>query len=86
MPDLIVARLADDAQRERITLLIEQTIETGQDEGTVRPELDAGASAIVLYEIGWAIVRRHLERRLPLPLDEALSTLNAIVGRSTMQR
>lgn len=81
-----VARLADDLQRDRITQLIEHTIEVGQQEGTLRQGLDPKASATVLYEIGWAIVRRHLEGRLALPLGEALSTLNDIVGRGTMER
>lgn len=80
-----VAHPADDLQRSRITALIEQTIEDGQSEGSIRLGLDPRSSAIVLYEIGWAIVARHLEGKLPIPLAEALATLNDIVGRGTTQ-
>ncbi len=78
------ASLARQLQRDRITELIEQTLRDGQSEGTIRGEIDAAASAAVLFEIGWAIVRSHLLGDLPLPLAEALETLNAIVGRGTM--
>ena len=80
-----VADLASDMQQARVTPLIEQTLRAGQAEGSIRPDLDPHRTAIVLFEIGWAIVRRHLEHRLPIPLAEALSTLNDIVGRGTMQ-
>lgn len=81
-----VAHLADDVQRERITALISETIADGQDQGFIRAELEPEPAAIVLYECGWAIVRRHLEGRLPIPLDQALSTLNGIVGLGTLPR
>ena len=81
-----VTHLAGELQRERICDLIERTLRAGQAEGTIRPELDPYRTAIVLFEIGWAVVRRHLEGRLDLPLADALATLNDIVGRGTMRR
>ncbi len=75
--------LARQLQRRRITALIEQTLLQGQAEETIRPDLDATMTAAVLFEVGWAIVRSHLNGDLPLPLADALATLNTIVGYGT---
>lgn len=78
-----VAALARRLQRERITALIEATLVAGQREGTIRAELSPAAAAAVLFEVGWAVVRSHLSGELPLPLAEALRSLNDIVGHGT---
>lgn len=85
--DLVNRPLAEHAgnlQRARITELIEQTLRDGQAEGTIRPDLDPAPAAIILFETGWAIVHRHIEGRLQLPLPQALATLNEIIGRGTI--
>lgn len=77
------AALARQLQRERITKLIEDTLTQGQRDRTIRMGLEPATAAIVLFEIGWAIVRSHLTGELALPLTEALTTLNNIVGHGT---
>ncbi len=77
------AALARALQRNRISELIEQTLALGQAEGTIRLDLDTAMAAAVLFEIGWALVRSHLAGDLPLPLADALATLNTIVGHGT---
>ena len=74
------AKLARELQRARVMALISETITDGQAEGTIRAELDPDATAKVLFEIGWRVVRGHLQNELSLPLADALTTLNAIVG------
>lgn len=80
------ATLARQLQRERVTDLIRTTLIDGQRAGTIRAGLDPAAAAAVLFEIGWAIVRSHLTRELPVPLGDALHTLNDIVGHGTATR
>jgi AcrR family transcriptional regulator len=80
------AALARRLQRERITGLIESTIVDGQRQGTIRSGLAPAPAAAVLFEIGWAVVRGHLTGELPLPLADALRTLNDIVGNGTVSR
>lgn len=77
------ASLARQLQRDRITGLIGTTLARGQAEGSIRAELDSETAAIVLFEIGWGIVRSHLSGELGLPLSDALSTLNEILGHGT---
>ena len=77
------ATLARQLQRERITNLINDTLVEGQKDGTIRQELDPATTAVVLFEIGWAVVRSHLTGELTLPLAEALTALNSIVGHGT---
>lgn len=84
--DAGVAALARRLQRERITTMIRVTLADGQQQGTIRAELDAEKAAAVLFEIGWAVVRAHLSGELGLPLAEALRALNDIVGNGTAPR
>ncbi len=77
------ATLARQLQREHITELIRATLTDGQRDGSIRAGLDPAVAAAVLFEIGWAIVRSHLARELPIPLGDALRTLNDIVGTGT---
>lgn len=79
-----VAHLAANVQRDRISELIGLALREGQREGTIRPEIDPEPTASVIFEIGWAIVRRHLEGHASRPLANDLDTLNDIVGRGTM--
>lgn len=79
-----VAQLAAEAQRGHITALITEALREGQREGSIRAGLDPERAASVLFEIGWAIVRRHLEGHAARPLADDLETLNDIVGRGTM--
>lgn len=79
-----VARLAARVQRQRIRQLLVEVLQAGQRDGTVRPKLDVGAAAAVLFEIGWAVVRAELEGESALSLPRALDTLNQIVGLGLM--
>jgi len=81
-----VARMAADLQRTRIRDLLRELLTTGQQEGTVRAHLDVDAAAAVLFEIGWAVVRTALEGDSRIPLDQALTTLNQIVGLGLLPR
>jgi hypothetical protein len=56
-----VARMAADVQRQRIRQLLRELLALGREEGSVRADIDVDASAAVLFEIGWAVVRRALE-------------------------
>jgi AcrR family transcriptional regulator len=78
------AALARELQRRRITELIESTLSEGQRDGSIRVEIDAATTAVVLFESGWAIVGSHLTGELPLPLGDALTALNVLVGRGTL--
>jgi len=40
----------------------------------------------VRFEIGWAVVRTALEGESQIPLDQALTTLNQIVGLGLLPR
>lgn len=80
------AVLARRLQRERITEVIEAALADGQRDGTVRADLNCAASASVLFEAGWALVRAHLTGELGLPLADALATLNDLVGKGTTTR
>ena len=80
------ATLARQLQREHITELIRATLTDGQRDGSIRAGLDPAVAAAVLFEIGWAIVRSHLTDELPIPLGDALRTLNDIVGNGTASR
>ena len=80
------ATLARQLQRDRVTDLIRTTLIDGQRAGTIRAGLDPAVADAVLFEIGWAIVRSHLTRELPIPLGDALHTLNDIVGHGTATR
>lgn len=80
------AALAAEIQRTRIRRLLAETIEAGQREGSVRGGLDPEATAAVLFEMGWGVVRAGLEGATGIPLDAALATLNDIVGRGIQVR
>lgn len=84
--DGAVARRAAEIQRSRIRALLEQTLRAGQREGSLRPSLDVGAAAAVLFEAGWAIVRAELEGTADLPLETALATLSGIIGLGILRR
>lgn len=84
--DADAAALARQLQRARITQLIATTLGDGQRDGTVRADLNPETTAAVLFEIGWAIVRSHLTGELALPLAEALTTLNDLLGKGTTNR
>jgi AcrR family transcriptional regulator len=81
-----VSRRAADIQRDRIRSLLHELLRIGQAEGSVRADLDLDAAALVLFEIGWAVVRSELEGEGGLPLDRALNTLNQIVGLGLLPR
>jgi len=81
-----VARRAADIQRSRIRELLADTLHQGMTEGTVRETLDVDATAGILFEVGWAVVRAELEGTAEIPLAKALDTLNEIVGRGIMNR
>lgn len=81
-----VARLAADIQRTRIRSLLRELLTMGQQEGSVRPDIDVEAAAAVLFEIGWAVVRSALEGESRMPLERALTTLNQIVGLGLLPR
>jgi len=81
-----VARMAADRQRARIRALLAELLSIGQREGSVRGDLDVAAAAAVVFEIGWAVVRSALEGDSEIPLDQALTTLNQIVGLGLMPR
>ena len=40
----------------------------------------------MVFEIGWAVVRSALEGASQIPLEEALNTLNQIVGLGLLPR
>lgn len=87
--DLVDGRVAETAgrlQRDRIHELLAETLEEGKAEGSIRDSVDVEASAAVLFEIGWAVVRAELEGSAKLPFDVALSTLNEIVGLGLISR
>jgi AcrR family transcriptional regulator len=75
------AALAAEIQRTRIRQLLAEILAEGRREGTVRADLDPDATAAVLFEMGWGVVRAGLENATGMPLDAALATLNDIVGR-----
>ncbi len=81
-----VSRRAAEIQRDRIRSLLCELLRAGQEEGSVRADLDLDAAASVLFEIGWAVVRRELEGEGDLPLHRALTTLNQIVGLGLLPR
>jgi hypothetical protein len=66
--------------------LLRQWLESGLEEGSINTDLDLDASASVLFEIGWAVVRSALEGGSEIPLDRALRTLNHIVGVGLLPR
>ncbi len=81
-----VARMAADVQRTGIRSLLRALLAIGQREGSVRTDLDVDAAAAVLFEIGWAVVRAALEGDSQVSLDQALTTLNQIVGLGLLPR
>lgn len=81
-----VARMAADVQRTRIRSLLRQLLSAGQQENSVRADLDVDAAAAVLFEIGWAVVRSALEGDSQIPLERALTTLNQLVGLGLLPR
>lgn len=81
-----VARRAADVQRASIKHLLSEALVTGKEEGTIRSSLDIEATAVVLFEIGWALVRAELEGTAEITLDLALDTLNDIVGLGLVAR
>lgn len=88
-PDLVdgdAARLAARVQRDRITVMLAVTLREGAARGTVRVDLDPDKTAVVLFEVGWAIVRAHLEGVNDLPLAAALDVLNTIVDHGISTR
>ncbi|MFQ5523511.1 MAG: TetR family transcriptional regulator [Acidimicrobiia bacterium] len=84
--DGAVARRAADIQRQRIRELLMEVLEQGKQEGSIREALDVEKTAAVLFEIGWAVVRAELDHSSDLPLQEALDTLNDIVGLGVITR
>jgi hypothetical protein len=78
--------MAATLQRTRIVHLLHELLAAGKREGTVRGDIDVDAGAVVLFEIGWAVVRTALEGSSQIPLDEALNTLNLIVGLGLLPR
>jgi AcrR family transcriptional regulator len=81
-----VSRRAADIQRSRIRRLLAATLEAGKREGTIRSSVDTAATAAVLFEVGWAIVRAELEGTSDVPLEAALATLNEVVGLGLLTR
>jgi len=81
-----VAQRAAEIQRTRIRHLLRELLATGQREATVRADIDVDAAAAVVFEIGWAVVRSALEGASQIPLEEALNTLNQIVGLGLLPR
>jgi AcrR family transcriptional regulator len=81
-----VARIAADVQRTRIRALLRELLAIGQREGTVRKDIDVDSAAAVLFEIGWAVVHTALEGDSQIPLEQALTTLNQIVGLGLLPR
>jgi AcrR family transcriptional regulator len=81
-----VARMAADVQRTRIRSLLRELLTIGQRESSVRADINVDAAAAVLFEIGWAVVRTALEGDSQIPLDQALTTLNQIVGLGLLPR
>ena len=81
-----VARRAADLQRARIRCLLRELLAAGQREATVRGDIDIEAAAAVLFEIGWAVVRSALEGASQVPLEQALNTLNQLVGLGLLPR
>jgi AcrR family transcriptional regulator len=81
-----VAQMAADVQRTRIRSLLRELLAIGQRESSVRADIDVDAAAAVLFEIGWAVVRTALEGNSQIPLDQALTTLNQIVGLGLLPR
>ena len=81
-----VARMAADVQRKRIRSLLRELLAIGQRENSVRADVDVDAAAAVLFEIGWAVVRSALEQDNRIPLEQALTTLNQIVGLGLLPR
>ncbi len=81
-----VARIAADHQRTRIRALLAELLTRGQREGSVRSDIDVGSASAVLFEIGWAVVRTALEGDSEIPLDQALTTLNQVVGLGLIPR
>jgi len=81
-----VSRMAADVQRARIRALLRELLAIGQREATVREDIDIDAASNVLFEIGWAVVRMALEGDSDIPLDEALNTLNQLVGLGLLPR
>jgi len=81
-----VAQRAAEIQRTRIRHLLRELLAAGQREATVRADIDVDAAAAVVFEIGWAVVRSALEGASQIPLEEALNTLNQIVGLGLLPR
>lgn len=81
-----VAERAAQVQRNRIRDLLTETLSEGKAEGTIRKSIDVEATAAVLFEIGWAVVRAELDGTADLPLDVALSSLNDLVGLGIVTR
>lgn len=81
-----VARRAAEIQRSRIRELLAETLAEGKRDGSIRADLDVEATAAVLFEIGWAVVRSELVGSSDLPLEVALDTLNDIVGLGLITR
>ena len=79
-----VAKMAAEIQRDKICALLLEVIVEGQEDGSIRRDLDAKAAAVVVFEMGWAIVRAEIEGHNSLPLEKALWTLNDIVGRGIL--
>lgn len=81
-----VAERAAELQRARIRGLMAEVLAQGRREGSIRSGLDPEATAEVLFEAGWAVVRADLEGRAGLPLSKALDTLNDVVGLGVVSR
>lgn len=84
--DGAVARRAAEIQRTRIRQLLAETLEAGKQDGSIRDTVDVAATAAVVFEIGWAVVRVELDAGFEFPLDVALDTLNDIVGLGLISR
>lgn len=81
-----VASIAAEVQRVEISALIAEALRQGQAEGVIRAELDPESTGRLLFELGWAVVRRQLEGRSTATLAEDLAALNDLVGVGTMVR
>lgn len=81
-----VARRAAEIQRGRIRGLLGETLAGGQSEGTIRAELDVDATAAILFEVGWAVVRTELEGASQISLGAALDALNDMIGLGLQPR
>ncbi|GMR02145.1 MAG: TetR/AcrR family transcriptional regulator [Acidimicrobiia bacterium] len=81
-----VARRAAEIQRSEIRELLAEALAEGKRDGSIRTDLDVEATAAVLFEIGWAVVRSELVGSSDLPLEVALDTLNDIVGLGLIAR